>query len=415
MHEIVPRYYEKFKCIGSECPETCCEGWRISMDEGAYKKYQALDNNKLKNTAKKYIKKYPSEVEDQVKGYFAYIELKDGTCPFLGKDRLCKVQKECGSDFLSKTCAEYPRKVSVYPKKNTRSLNLGCPESARLILCDSNSMELIEDNLYKINNYIKLYDKEQKDTYKLLGEKIFNISFSLIKDKRYSLIQSLCVIQKIMEEQKNLEFFPERLDKVYNFLIDTFKDYNLVNIDTSSLKIEFLREFYQFVHKQNDDANDSSNRMSKSFVSYVDYAYKTLIKDFRKPKEQYENFKNLKEKYYDRIIEKSPFFLRNYFLNEFFANSVMFTQKKAFIEKRLEVALLGAVIPQILIMGQIGTKKLDLSLADATRAFYLTHKNIGHLTEYRGNFEYKFKDGLNSILEKIDKNSLFNSLLFLLD
>ena len=406
---MVPKYYEKFKCIGSECPETCCQGWKISMDKDAYKKYQEIDNKEFKNTAKKYIKKYPYEV----KGFFAHINMKDGTCPFLGKDRLCKVQKEFGSDYLSQACAEYPRRMSVYPKKNTRSLELGCPEAARLVLCDSNSMELTEDNFYKINNHIKLYDKDQKDPYKLLGEKIFNMSFSLIKDKRYSLIQSLCVIQKMMEEQKNLEFFPDRLDKVYNFLIDTFKDYNLVDIDTSSLKIEFLREFYQYVHKQNNDANNSSDRMSKSFVSYLDYAYKTLIKDFKKPKEQYANFKNLKEKYYDRIIEKSPFFLRNYFLNEFFANSVMFTRKKKFIEKRLELALLGAVIPQILIMGQVGTKKLDLSLDDATRAFYLTHKNIGHLTQYTGDFEYKFRDGLNSILEKIDKKSLFNSLLFL--
>ena len=38
---------------------------------------------------------------------------------------------------------------------------------------------------------------------------------------------------------------------------------------------------------------------------------------------------------------------------------------------------------------------------------------MGHLTEFSGDYEYKFRDGLNSILKKIDKNSLFNSLIFL--
>ena len=48
MNQLVPQYYDKFKCIGSECPETCCQGWQITLDKETFNKYQKLDNLNLK-------------------------------------------------------------------------------------------------------------------------------------------------------------------------------------------------------------------------------------------------------------------------------------------------------------------------------------------------------------------------------
>ena len=28
-----PDYYEKFRCIGGACPDTCCAGWEVDIDE----------------------------------------------------------------------------------------------------------------------------------------------------------------------------------------------------------------------------------------------------------------------------------------------------------------------------------------------------------------------------------------------
>ena len=49
MNHLIPRYYDKFSCIGSDCPETCCQGWKISIDKDTFNKYQKLDNKKLKH------------------------------------------------------------------------------------------------------------------------------------------------------------------------------------------------------------------------------------------------------------------------------------------------------------------------------------------------------------------------------
>ena len=40
-------------------------------------------------------------------------------------------------------------------------------------------------------------------------------------------------------------------------------------------------------------------------------------------------------------------------------------------------------------------------------------KNIGYFTKFTGNFEFNFRDGINNILDKIDSNSYFNSLMIL--
>ncbi len=33
-----PHYYEQFSCIAGVCPDTCCAGWQIVIDEEAPKK-----------------------------------------------------------------------------------------------------------------------------------------------------------------------------------------------------------------------------------------------------------------------------------------------------------------------------------------------------------------------------------------
>ena len=39
----VPHYYNGFKCIASECPDTCCAGWGIMIDRASLKKYRNMD------------------------------------------------------------------------------------------------------------------------------------------------------------------------------------------------------------------------------------------------------------------------------------------------------------------------------------------------------------------------------------
>ena len=52
MRTRVPDYFKKFKCIASECEDTCCAGWEIVVDDETYDYYKCVKGkfgNRLKN------------------------------------------------------------------------------------------------------------------------------------------------------------------------------------------------------------------------------------------------------------------------------------------------------------------------------------------------------------------------------
>ena len=43
MEYVYPDYYRQFTCIGGECPDTCCAGWEIDIDEDSYAYYNSVE------------------------------------------------------------------------------------------------------------------------------------------------------------------------------------------------------------------------------------------------------------------------------------------------------------------------------------------------------------------------------------
>ena len=41
------RGYDSFRCIAGDCPQTCCAGWLIEIDDEALEGYQKDDNGKF--------------------------------------------------------------------------------------------------------------------------------------------------------------------------------------------------------------------------------------------------------------------------------------------------------------------------------------------------------------------------------
>ena len=35
-----PTFYNEFSCIAGSCPDTCCAGWQIMIDQNSLKKYR---------------------------------------------------------------------------------------------------------------------------------------------------------------------------------------------------------------------------------------------------------------------------------------------------------------------------------------------------------------------------------------
>ena len=84
----IPHYYKKFQCIAGECPDTCCAGWQIVIDDRTREKYRRAEGafgNRLHNSI------------DWKESCFQQYE---GRCAFLNDENLCDIYQE------KKCCAE---------------------------------------------------------------------------------------------------------------------------------------------------------------------------------------------------------------------------------------------------------------------------------------------------------------------
>lgn len=100
---IYPDFLIEFRCIGSECMNTCCEGWNIQVDEDTAEYYEHLEGE-FGDFLRQHV------LRDGQTNKITAIKLEEGKrCPFLNKEGLCRIQLECGPEHLGQICQNYPR------------------------------------------------------------------------------------------------------------------------------------------------------------------------------------------------------------------------------------------------------------------------------------------------------------------
>lgn len=131
MEYTIPDYYKKFSCIGRKCEDTCCAGWSIVIDEkslGKYRRFPGMFGNRLFNSI------------DWKEGTFLQRQRR---CAFLNDENLCDIYLEAGKDKLCRTCRTYPRHIEEYEDAREISLSLSCPEAARIILGNKETVKFV--------------------------------------------------------------------------------------------------------------------------------------------------------------------------------------------------------------------------------------------------------------------------------
>lgn len=127
IHEY-PAYCDEFACSGSRCPDTCCQGWEIDIDDDTLQIYQSL----------------PGALGEQVRaaitaapdGSRCIAPGPDGRCPLLTAEGLCSLITGAGPGALSTVCDEYPRYYICHGDYEQVDMSLSCPEVARLFFAE---------------------------------------------------------------------------------------------------------------------------------------------------------------------------------------------------------------------------------------------------------------------------------------
>jgi lysine-N-methylase len=137
---LQPRHFDTFHCIGSDCEDTCCVGWLVHVDKATYEKYQTFSDPKWGPALRTLttINENASGDDD-----YAKIIFNGAACSFLSGG-LCSIQHTLGESYLPNMCATYPRVMNRVDDVLQRSLDLSCPEAARVALLDPLPMEFDE-------------------------------------------------------------------------------------------------------------------------------------------------------------------------------------------------------------------------------------------------------------------------------
>lgn len=123
MERTIWNVYRQFRCIAQNCPDSCCQGWEVDVDEasaGLYRKLPGALGDRLRAVLK---------TEDGA----SCMVLENGRCPMWRQDGLCQIQAELDHDALCRVCREYPRLYMDFGDYAEWGLELSCPEAARLV------------------------------------------------------------------------------------------------------------------------------------------------------------------------------------------------------------------------------------------------------------------------------------------
>ena len=266
-------YYDDFSCIADNCSFTCCQEWKIAIDDDTYTKWKHLSVTNQENDS---LDRYVTQKDGA--RVIALNEQKQ--CPFLKENKLCKLVLELGDEVLSKTCASFPRQIHEFADRKEYSLASCCPEAVDFmnrqdsILFTETMSDAKDGVLLQIRTMmITIMQKQQFSISKCLM-----VIFYILLD----LNQKDVVLPKEINEylkESVLKEFSDTIDKMKFHRLDTFEENNELFLDTAEnyrkqeLYTKYLEPIALMAEKLSEEYNEQKlvkqlEQFDKEFASY---------------------------------------------------------------------------------------------------------------------------------------------------
>lgn len=198
MKLFAPSYYKEFRCIAGECKHSCCIGWEIDIDDDTYAYYSAIKDD----FGKRLIENISLDGEVP---HFSLDE--EEKCPFLNNSGLCDIIITLGENKLCQICTDHPRYRNYFKDRIEIGLGLCCESAARLILSQTDKINIIA---LSSNEYEEVLPENDNEFF-VYRENIFNI----LQERNVTIAKRL---KKILL-QYGLNFFEQPLSKFINLFL----------------------------------------------------------------------------------------------------------------------------------------------------------------------------------------------------
>ena len=107
-----------FRCLASACPDTCCAGWEIVVDDVSADRFRAMEDAMGKRLQQSLV---------TVDGEVQLRRRPNGRCVLLNEKNLCDLYALYGEGALCRTCRLHPRFVAEYGARREVMPGLSCP------------------------------------------------------------------------------------------------------------------------------------------------------------------------------------------------------------------------------------------------------------------------------------------------
>jgi lysine-N-methylase len=184
-----------FRCIGAECEDTCCSGWIVNVDKPTFEAWRRCDDSALGPRLRDLVTINTARTSDD---NYSRITLVEAGCPFLAEG-LCAIQVKLGEEYLPYACAMYPRVTNAVDDVLHRSLDLSCPEAARIVLLDPGPMEFEETESSPDKRHpqhlttLRTQDGDSNNPYRYFRE-IRGFIIALLQYRAYPLWKRLVIL-----------------------------------------------------------------------------------------------------------------------------------------------------------------------------------------------------------------------------
>lgn len=317
MKNIYPSYFEKFKCIADKCPDSCCKGWDVVVDDETNEYYQSVGG--------KFGEKLKKLTEIDCDGDRIFVS-QSGRCPFWNENELCDIYINLGESHLCKTCREFPRLTQDYTVFTEHLLSFACPEAARLILGTDNAYDDFKN--YDLDFLQCDYNAELMRFLLSAREKLKGI----FTDKSLPFSNRLNVAVQFCE---NVQSAIDKFDYSADVAIDRNCKEDIIHKKSLSYVFE--------MHKEFDIMTDEWREILCKASEHAD--------------------KKIPEQYDDLFEHMALYYIYRYFLTAVDSMNVLSTANR--------ILCAYVVIGSALLTGEYETEKL----------FWLYSKEVEHSTE----------------------------------
>jgi lysine-N-methylase len=400
MKVLQPSYYDDFECIADKCKDTCCQGWKITIDKKSFLKYRKV-KGEFGCVLNKNIKRFRNLKSASMYGEF--VGNKDNNkCYFLNNNNLCEVYINKGPDYLCDTCAKYPRLMYIYQMNNNenmieRNLTLSCPRVAEILVNTRERFNFIMkdepiDKKYTYNEII-LKDKYAEKLYDLLWE---GRSFSIeIAQFREIPIWKRLAFMKITEG---------RLQK----LVDS-REFTKTNEVIENLRNEITK---QEVIDSLDNMDKISNIVKMNLITSVlqvridmglkNTTFMRMISNINelirgKTQEEIQLISEEKQTEFNEYFKNREYILENYIVYNLYT-IYMKALKTKDLNKEIIILMMNYSVVKLFLLSTWVKNNGELTNTDIVDALYCCAREIEHSNSFMELLYQKMKaEGYDSI------------------